>query len=154
MRNSKFLKIIIIFILIINVIIIGYFVFNNSKLENKKPMPREIVIQKLGFDAEQIKLYDVIIKKHQNRIKSLDDAIRKSKNELYSRLKESATEIDTNDSLVNQINHYQKQIEITHYNHFIEIKKICKTEQLAEFNALTNELSKIFSGKRKPKDEK
>jgi protein CpxP len=155
MNKSKLLRIIVIAILIINMVVIGYLLINKGAFFGNKPTkPREIVIKKLDFDTEQIKQYDVTITKHQNKIRNLDDSIRKTKNELYSRLKENSTKIDTNDSLVNQINNYQKQIEITHYNHFIEIKKICKPEQLEKFNALTNELSKIFSGKRKPKDEK
>lgn len=155
MNNSKILRITVIAILAINIAIIGYLLINKEAFfENKPPKPREIVVAKLGFNSNQIKQYDVTITKHQNTIRALDDSIRKTKNELYARLKENSTEIDTNDSLVFQINNYQKQIEITHYNHFIEIKKICKPEQLEKFNALTNELSKIFSGKRKPKNEK
>lgn len=155
MNKSKLLRITVIAILIINMVVIGYLLINKGAFfGNKPPKPREIVIKKLDFDTEQIKQYDVTITKHQIKIRNLDDSIRKAKNELYARLKESTSEIDSNDSLVNQINNYQKQIEITHYNHFIEIKKICKPEQLEKFNALTNELSKIFSGKRKPKDEK
>ena len=155
MNNSKILRITVIAILAINIAVIGYLLFNKDAFfGNKPPKPRETVIKKLDFDTDQIKQYDVTITKHQNQIKTLDDSIRNTKNELYSRLKENSTEIDTNDSLVNQINSYQKQIEITHYNHFIEIKKICHKEQLEKFNALTNELSKIFSGKRKHKNEK
>lgn len=155
MNTSKILRITVITILVINIAVIGYLLINKDVFfVNRPSKPREIVIKKIGFSEDQIKQYDITITKHQNRIKALDDSIRKTKNELYSRLKDSSTEIDMNDSLVNQINTFQKQIEITHYNHFIEIKKICKPEQLEKFNALTNELSKIFSGKRKPKNEK
>lgn len=155
MNTSKILRITVIAILAINIAVIGYLLINKDVFfGNKPPKPREIVIKKIGFSEDQIKQYDVTITKHQNRIKALDNSIRKTKNELYSRLKDSSAEIDTNDSLVRKINTFQKQIEITHYNHFIEIKKICKPEQLEKFNALTNELSKIFSGKRKPKNEK
>jgi protein CpxP len=155
MNNSKILRIIVIIMLIINLAVILYLLTNkNSSFNHKTKKNREIVISILGFDSNQIIQYDAIITNHQNKIKTLDDSIRNRKNELYSKLKKSSSEININDSLVNQINNFQKQIEITHYNHFIEIKKICKPEQLEKFNALTNELSKIFSGKRKPKDEK
>jgi protein CpxP len=155
MNKFKTLRIIVISILVINMVVIGCLLINkNVFFGNKPPQPREIIIKQLEFDTAQIKQYDNTITKHQNRIKALDDSIRITKNKLYSRLKESTSEIDKNDSQVTQINNFQKQIEITHYNHFIEIKKICKPEQLEKFNALTNELSKIFSGKRKPQDEK
>lgn len=155
MNNLKNLKKAFIAVLVINLAVIGYLLINKDAFfGNKPPKPREIVIEKLGFDANQIKQYDRTIAEHQNTIRTLDDSIRKTKNELYARLKKSTSEINTTDSLITKINNYQKQIEITHYNHFIAIKKICKKEQLEKFNALTNELSKLFSGKRKPKDEK
>ncbi len=141
--------------LVINLAVIGYLLINKDVFLGHKPQkPREIVIKQLNFNAEQIKQYDITITKHQNRIKAFDDSIRVTKNKLYSRLKESTSEIAINDSQVTQINNFQKKIEITNYNHFIEIKKICKPEQLEKFNDLTNEFSKIFSGKRKPKHEK
>jgi hypothetical protein len=125
-----------------------------NSISHQKRMPREIVIEKLSFNQEQIAAYDVTIKRHQNAIRTLDDSIRNKKNQLYSRLKNNASEIDKNDSLVIELGNYQKQIETTHFNHFIEIKNICKPEQIDDFNSLTSELSKIFSGKRKPKHEK
>lgn len=155
MNKSKLLRNFVIAILIINMVIISYLLINSNGFpKNLPPKPREIVIEKLDFDTNQIKEYDRTITKHQNKIRNLDDSIRIAKNELYAKLKSSSSKITTNDSLINQINNYQKEIEITHYNHFIEIKKICKPEQLEKFNALTEELSKIFSGKRKPKDGK
>ena len=156
MNKSKILSLLVIVMLIINIGIISYFVFMNKEnsISHQKRMPREIVIEKLSFNQEQIAAYDVTIKRHQNAIRTLDDSIRNKKNQLYSRLKNNASEIDKNDSLVIELGNYQKQIETTHFNHFIEIKNICKPEQLDDFNSLTSELSKIFSGKRKPKHEK
>ena len=156
MNKSKILSLLVIVMLIINIGIISYFVFMNKEnsISHQKRMPREIVIEKLSFNQEQIAAYDETIKRHQNAIRTLDDSIRNKKNQLYSRLKNNASEIDKNDSLVIELGNYQKQIETTHFNHFIEIKNICKPEQLDDFNSLTSELSKIFSGKRKPKHEK
>ena len=47
----------------------------------------------------------------------------------------------------------QKQIETTHFNHFIDIKKLCKKEQLSDYENLTEELSKLFSHPRRPRNE-
>jgi len=57
------------------------------------------------------------------------------------------------DSLYLKLANYQKQIETTHFNHFLEIKKICNKEQLSDYKYLTEELSKIFSNRRKPRNE-
>jgi len=156
MSKLKIVSLLVIVMLLVNIGIISYIIWikNDNPLSAQKKMPREIVIEKLGFNQEQIVAYDITIKRHQNAIRTLDDSIRNKKNQLYSRLKKNALEIDKNDPLVIELGNYQKQIETTHFNHFIEIKNICKPEQLDNFNSLTSELSKIFSGKRKPKHEK
>ena len=43
------------------------------------------------------------------------------------------------------INHVQKQIEITHYNHFLGIKKICNSNQIDKYKLLTTQLNHLFS---------
>ncbi|RXR19008.1 hypothetical protein EQG63_06070 [Flavobacterium amnicola] len=156
MNKSKFLYLLVVIMLVINVGIISYLFFTDGiPLLNKgKEMPREIVIKKLVFDDQQIKAYDLLIKGHQQKIRFLNDAIRAKKNELYSHLKDNATPISENDRLVKQIANYQSQIEITHYNHFLDIKKICRPEQLENYNELTTELAKIFSHPRRPKHAK
>ena len=112
-------------------------------------MPREIIIEKLHFDDKQIAAYEKIILLHQQKIRSLDDSIRRSKNELYQLLrKESITE-HLKDSLFLNLANYQKQIEQTHFNHFLAIKSICRADQLNDFENLTEELSKIFSPPKK-----
>lgn len=142
--------------LLINIAIISYiFIKDETSFFNKgKIMPREIVIKKLGFDGQQIKAYKVLIKDHQQKIRFLNDAIRVKKNELYSNLKEDTSSINRNDSLVIQLADYQSQIETTHYNHFLDIKKLCRKEQLKKYDELTTELAKIFSHPRRPKNDK
>ena len=39
----------------------------------------------------------------------------------------------------------QKQVESVHYAHFMDIKKICRPDQLSDFDKLTKELSRLFS---------
>lgn len=156
MNKLKFLYLLVVVMLLINIAIISYiFTKGETPFSNKgKIMPREIVIKKLGFDEQQIKAYEVLIKDHQQRIKFLNDAIRAKKNELYSHLKADVTPIKSNDSLVIQLADYQSQIETTHYNHFLDIKKLCRQEQLKKYDELTTELAKIFSHPRRPKHGK
>jgi periplasmic protein CpxP/Spy len=42
----------------------------------------------------------------------------------------------------------QKKIEAVHYNHFKEIKKLCKPDQAEYFESLTGELADFFSPER------
>ena len=113
-----------------------------------RSMPRELVIKKLNFDENQVVAYDKTIKIHQNNIRNLDDSIKETKNKLYQLLNSDVLNTKEQDSLILKIAEYQKQIETTHFNHFLEIKALCKTEQLSDFRNLTDELSRMFSNRR------
>lgn len=151
MNKTKLLSVAVIALLVLNFGILGFLFLSKKHEPNGRKMPREIVIEKLHFDENQIVEYEKIIEEHQKAIRNLDDSIRKTKNELYQLLNEEKINSAQKDSLYLQLANYQKQIETTHFNHFLEIKKLCKKEQLADYKNLTEELSKIFSHKPRPK---
>ena len=149
MKIQKLLIISVVFLLLLNGGIITYLFLSKMGRPEGKRMPREIVIEKLHFDEGQIVAYEKIIRLHQDKIRSLDDSVRISKNELYHLLNENSVSNNRKDSLFATLAHLQTQIEQTHYNHFVEIKAICRKEQLEDFKELTEELSSIFSNSKK-----
>lgn len=152
MNKTKVLVFTVIALVALNFGILGFlFLSKNNDGPRGRKMPREIVIEKLHFDKNQIEAYDKTIKIHQEDIRNLDDSIRSTKNELYQLLNSDTIDSLQKDSLFLKLANYQKQIETTHFNHFIEIKKLCKKEQLSDYKNLTEELSKLFSHPRRPK---
>ena len=153
MNKTKFLTLTILLLFIINIVTLVFFMTKGPKdkmLPRKLPMA--IIIEKLHFDTHQIAAYEKLISLHRKKIDEKDKTIKNLKNELYKQLAnpENKTKID---SLVNQIALQQSTIEKIHFNHFLDIKKICKQDQLKDFNDLTQELSRIFS-KPKHKNDK
>ncbi|MES2747953.1 MAG: hypothetical protein V4648_06225 [Bacteroidota bacterium] len=161
MDKTKVLTFTVITLLLLNIGTLGFLYISASKEHRPPPghgpegrsKPREIIIEKLHFDAIQIKQYDQLIKKHQSDIRATEDNIRDSKNELYLQLNETITNEKAKDSLINALSLYQKQIETIHFNHFQDIKKLCKKEQLYDFSALTEELSRLFSKPQRRRDD-
>ena len=148
MNKTKLLTFAVIALFIINILTISFLFFKKGPKPNEvnRPKPREIVINKLGFDAQQIKTYELLIDEHKSNIGELDEKIKKAKNDLYHQLALTDNK-ETTDSILNALSKYKSQIEILHYNHFLDIKKICKPEQLDSYNDLTMELAKIFAPK-------
>lgn len=107
--------------------------------------PKNMVIEKLRFDKNQITEYEKLIQKHRRQIREKDNEILKLKNELYSDLKNSQQNPAKNDSIIAKIADVQKQVEYIHFQHFLEIKKLCRPEQKADFDQLAGEISAIFS---------
>lgn len=154
MNKTKVLGFAVIALLVLNFGILAFLFFSkNDNGPRGRKMPREIIIEKLHFDENQIVDYDRIIQVHQKKIRILDDSIRVSKNKLYQLLNSETIDTGLKDSLFLKLADYQKQIETTHFNHFIEIKKLCKKEQLSDYENLTEELSKLFSHPRRPRNE-
>ncbi len=151
MNKIKLLTFAIVGLLMLNIGMIGFFVFGNKN--HKRRMPKEIIIEKLHFDQQQISIYETKIKIHRKLINSLNVDISNNKNELYQMLNDEKIDTIRKDSLINVIANQQNQIENINFNHFLDIKKICKKDQINNFEKLTIELTEIFSKKHKPKND-
>ena len=147
MDKVKLLTYAVIGLLLLNVGIIGFLFFSrpNRNPEENHRRPKEFIAEKLHFDANQNEKYESIIPIYKNKIDSLDAINRKLKSELYSQLKLPVVNTIVKDSIINLFLANQKQIEQLHFKHFQDIKSICKSSQLEDFNALTQELGKMFS---------
>ena len=149
MEKTKLLTITVIGLLLLNFGTLGFLFFSGPKghkgPREGRPKPKEIIIEKLHFDAAQQKDYDKLIEWQHREITKLDGNIREAKNELYSQLSQAEINVKTKDSLILVINSNQKQIEETHFKHFEDIKKLCHENQKEDFNALTEEFGRIFA---------
>lgn len=157
MEKTKLLTVAVIGLLLINLGTLGFLLVNGKAhrpSREGRPQPKEIIIEQLHFDAVQQKEYAQLIQWHRGQINTLDENIREAKNVLYSELRQPVVNVKMKDSLISVINSNQKQIEQTHFKHFEDIKKICDQDQLEDFNALTEELSRIFAPKpRRPRHD-
>lgn len=153
MNKNRFQLLVIAALLISNVLLIIF--INLPKKHNgfHPNKPRNIIIERLHFDEKQIEAYDKLIEQHRKQIRENDKQIILMKNELYLNLRRE-TDDKILDSLTTSIAKIQKQIETTHYLHFVDIRNICKKEQLNNYNELILELSKIFSPKQHPPKHK
>jgi periplasmic protein CpxP/Spy len=147
MTKIKLLSIALISLLLINLIVGLLFLFNKPpRLDTQnfyKEGPRKIIIDRLQFDDKQIVLYGNLIDKHKAAITNLDDSIRVIKNILYQTLNDNT--FKGKDSLINQLSRLRQNIEYIHYNHFADIRTICKSNQLDKYKELTKEIAKFFT---------
>lgn len=152
MNKTKLLTIAVIVLVVINLLALSFFIANKPPhgMGERREMPREIVIRKLHFDEQQTKQYEQLIDAHRKKVDSLDNTIKGYKSLLYKQL--SSTNTDEKEQLLLQIATTQATIEKLHFDHFVALKKLCKPDQLDDYNELTHELAKIFSPKLPPQD--
>ncbi|MBE7171967.1 MAG: periplasmic heavy metal sensor [Williamsia sp.] len=159
MNKTNLLSVAVIGLLIINLGLLGFFFFHKplpppGMLPERGDGPKNIIIEKLHFDKEQVQQYEVLIDQHFTTIAGLEQEIRHTKNKLYATLQTAAP--PDKDSLLNRLEALQKQIELVHYNHFTQIRQLCREDQLVYFNALTKDLAAFFTPQKNlpppPKD--
>jgi periplasmic protein CpxP/Spy len=149
MSKLKLLSIAVIGLLVMNLCLAGFLLLRKPPLPPVRgasfanDAPKKKIIELLHFDNEQVTQYEALIKHHRESIRTLRDNLRETKSNLYHTLNEENSA--DKDSLTNELGALQKKIEAVHYNHFMEIKKLCKPDQLGYFNTLTDELADFFN---------
>jgi periplasmic protein CpxP/Spy len=156
MNRTRLFLIIISILVATNLASLAYLIFGDH-FRPKGSGPKDYIIEKLHFDREQTVQYESLIHLHQQENALMDDTLRQLKNELYMTLAEQNP--GNKDSILTELGRVQQECEATHYRHFIDIRKLCRPEQLKDFNNLTSELAKIFTpgpkeDRGKPKEKK
>lgn len=161
MSKIKLLSIAVIGLLVINLCMVSFLLMKRPPFhpERKPPMgqhgrppmkedgPKKIIAEHLHFDKQQVVDYDKLIASHLSSVKALDDSIRITKNNLYQTL--ISTNFEDKDLLIVRLGTFQKQIEEIHYNHFADLKELCKPNQIEDYNKLTKELARFFAPGKK-----
>ncbi len=130
-------------LLLINLLLILFLLLGKGHGPHRQP--KEIIIERLHFDDEQVGAYLKLIHYHRSTVDALDDSIAGIKKGLYSSLSTQPVTADSLQTVTSRIAALQQQIENTHYRHFADIKALCRPDQLKDFEDLSQDLARIFS---------
>ena len=128
MNKQKFYIIIIGILILINLTLM--WLFFNQNNSSKKCGPRDMIIEALHFDDEQIREYDLLIKDH--RI-----LMRKHKSELYNFRKSYF--LTDSDSALSLLSNSYSNVENINKNHINDIMEICNSSQKEDFRIIIKE---------------
>lgn len=152
MNKIKFLMAIVVGLCLVNIGLMAFIFFRQPAAGGPEmhgppgirpeDRPRHLIIKRLDFDEAQIMQYDTLIEAHRASVRTLEDSIRSAKNQLYATLNNDGAA--AKDSLVAKLGLLQRQMELVHYSHFEDIKKICRPNQLERFKELTADLAAYF----------
>lgn len=140
MNKIRFLSISTAVLLLLNVLLIAFLIFGKPKRRNPDDL-KNLAIEKLHLDTDQVAAYELLIKAHRLAIKTRQDSLRQLKEKLYESLSLPADPA-TPDSILLQINSVQRNIEYVHLGHFQALKQLCRPDQSAAFNMFTQDIAK------------
>ena len=143
MNKNRFYIVITFTLVAINGLLLSWLIFKKPQRPEGEG-PKALIIEKLRFDKTQIKAYELLIQNHRREIKTHEVLLNQAKQNLYEQLTTPTTELDT---LYEIIAREHSNIEQIHFHHFEDIKKLCRPEQIAHFEALSKELTFLFSPK-------
>lgn len=149
MNKIKFLSFLSIGLLLVNIGLVAFLLFGRPG-KPKPGGPRDMIVERLGFDEQQVAIFDESIKTHRRGIRKVDSSVLALKEELFSLLPQNTVPVSKRDSLIQEIVKMEQQKQYADFEHFLAIKKICKPEQLDEYSEFTKELSKLFGRKGRP----
>lgn len=144
MSKVKFLTILSVVLVVTNLALIGFLL---SRPSDKKERPKNYLVKHLNLSQEQINEYDRLIKTHQEGRKASNRKLLELRNKLYiAVLKEQ--DIVKKEDVLNQLDAVHREQEVLHLSHFEALRKLCKGEQLKQFEILVEELTELFAGRR------
>lgn len=144
MNKSTFYTIIITGLLISNILLLIFALKPSGPRGFDPDRPRNIIIGRLKLDEEQVRRYDELIQAHRAEIAAKDREIMRCKSELYTYLTQDKGPAPL-DSLSGKIGQLQQEVEKIHYAHFLEIRALCRPDQLPAFDALSGDIAGIFN---------
>jgi len=159
MNRTKLLTIAVISLLLINIATLGFLIINKPRHDHNKihpaqnEGPKQIIVDRLELDDAQQKQYQLLIDDHRKKTRELHEVSAGMHNKLYSLLKTEPVNRAEADSIIQEIANNQKAIDNLNFDHFQQIKKICRQDQLDEYNKLASDLSELFSPKGPPPGE-
>lgn len=136
--KSKILVIIISILLIANIVTL-YMLMNNKGSAKDRPdrhaATRLFLKDKVGFNADQLTMYDSISVQHRREVKEIYDQMGQQREKSFKELAESSF----NDSAIGinaaGLSMQQKDIEIKMLHHIKDVRNICTPAQLPAFDS-------------------
>lgn len=145
MTKNRFYIFIIIGLLISNMLLVAFILLKKPPQHSG---PRNLIIERLKFDENQIQQYDELISQHRMQIREKRHEMTDLKTQYYSLLKSEDNK--NGDSLINEIGKLSMETEKINYKHFQDIKRICRPDQMKNFDNLIDDFENLFNRPDKP----
>lgn len=148
METNRFLKIVIIVLLIINIGTLG-FIWMQGSHPMGPPHQRESVfdflVHELKFNEKQVEQYEALRNEHRNMVEDLRSKGRQLHDEYFDLLKSPSADSALVNRLSDSLALNQKQIELITFYHFQKVRGICTAEQQPRFDNIIQEALHIMA---------
>jgi hypothetical protein len=165
-RNNRILLLITSVLLVANIGLLYFFVFDKKSPPQHKPptddqvhaKAREKVMEEVGLDTQQAVAYDSLRTQQFRKMKPLFKDITKSKEDFFSLIYQQGVSDSVLNSYASKIGEKQMELDVSTFHYFQSIKALCNEEQKPKMDSFIKQIVKriINNGppRRPPSDKK
>lgn len=144
MNKTKFLTVLVVLLLALNAVTL-YFVWGKRGDANHRGGGRpfsEYISKKLNFDTAQTEALKKLRDAHKAELEALRNEDKQIQDAKFTLLKDGSTDSLLIDSLTNLSASNKKKFELAFHKHFLQIRALCKPEQVELFKKTIEEMQK------------
>jgi len=158
LRNHKLLLLVISVLLIANIGLLYFFVFNKPQKTQRPPIanPIEKVRKDVGLNDQQTALYDSLRSNQFKNMKPLFQDLTKSKEDFFSLIYQPNVSDSVLTAYLSKIGESQTALDLSTFRYFQSIKALCTEEQKPKMDTVIKQIVKriINNGARRPPPDK
>lgn len=142
MNKEKLLTVLVVLLLILNLVLLGVFMFaKGGPPERQGPPPtgeRLGVSEMFDFNENQMAEFEKSRRRSMDKMRNLDSKLAQLSTEYYiGSTKDDFTE---KDFLLEEINKVNNEIYSTHAAHFADLKALCEPDQISKLELFIKDL--------------
>lgn len=160
MERTKLLTFAVVGLLLLNLLTIGFLFLKPDQPQQPEQGPARpgfgaegpatVIIERLHLDERQQTQYRQLVKAHQDRMRALNEKSAQLYRNYYGLLEAARYDTKQADALSRQIADSQQKMAQLNFDHFKEIKSLCRPDQTADFNRLVSDLARLFGRQQRP----
>ncbi len=149
MENSRFLKIVIVALLLLNLGTLSYLWMGRSGTQNGPHPPRQDVFsflcRELQLDEQQVRKYEELRDEHHQGIEKIQHRGNQLREHFFDLLNVSPVDSNAVKQVADSIAATQKQIELITFYHFQKVRAILKPEQQKRFDEVIQDALRMMA---------
>ncbi len=152
MNKLRFLTWSVILLLLLNTVTL-ICLFMTKKTDQKPPRGEGVsnfIIEKLRLDKQQQEQFFELRRRHQELMKSIHEDDRDLHDQYFDLLKTDNPDKAKADSLSLLMGQQQSHIEAATFDHFQQLRKLCRDDQKKLFDETIDEITRLMAPKGPP----
>ncbi len=156
MERTKLLTVAVLGLLLLNMFTIGFLMVNADAFRRPESPrqngdgPARLIMDRLGFNEEQRQDYQKLVAAHRGQTKVLSAQSVQLHRSYYELLLPKEPDTVRENVLSQQIAQNQRAVAKLNFEHFAQIKALCRPDQQADFTRLVGDLSRLFGHQPRP----